>query len=183
MKKLGYLRVSTADQKPDRQIDGLRFVCDELFVEYASAANTKRPVYEEVIARLNPGDGLVVWDLDRAFRSVVDALIEVEKLKERGIHLEIVNLNIDTNTPGGMLIYTVVSALAEFERRMLSSRTKEGMAAAKARGKHVGRPPKLSTAQLDDAIARIGSGTPVNKVAAAFDMAPWSLTRAIKREQ
>ncbi|MEL6464954.1 MAG: recombinase family protein [Pseudomonadota bacterium] len=181
MKKLGYLRISTQEQSPDRQIDGLRSVCDELFIECASASTTKRPVYSDVISRLGPDDALVVWDLDRAFRSVVDALLEVDKLKARGIHLEIMNLQIDTNTPGGMLMYTVISAFAEFERRVLSQRTKEGLAAARARGKRIGRPPKLSMQEIDEAIASIRSGSTIRQVAQTFDIAPWSLSRAIKR--
>ncbi|MEM7669583.1 MAG: recombinase family protein [Pseudomonadota bacterium] len=181
MKKLGYLRVSTHEQRPDRQIDGLKDICDELFIEYASAGTLKRPVYDHVIEQLRAGDGFVVWDLDRAYRSVIDALLEVEKLKDRGINLEIVNLQIDTDTPGGMLIYTVLSAFAEFERRILSQRTKEGIAAARARGARIGRPPKLSTDEIDDALTKIRAGTPICRVAEAFDMAPWSLSRAIKR--
>lgn len=183
MKKLGYLRVSTQEQSPDRQIDGLREICDELFIEYASAGTLKRPIYAAVIERLKPGDGLVVWDLDRAFRSVVDALLEMEKLRDRHVSLEIVNLRIDTDTPGGMLMYTVISAFAEFERRILSQRTKEGIAAARNRGKQIGRPPKLSPREIDDALERIRNGSSIRQVAGAFDMAPWSLSRAIKRHR
>lgn len=183
MKKLGYLRVSTHEQRPDRQIDGLASICDELFVEYASAGTLKRPVYENVFNLLEPQDGLVVWSLDRAFRSTVDAILEVERLKARNVALEIVDLKIDTATPTGMLIYSVVAAFAEFERRMIAQRTREGLAAAKARGVRLGRPPKLSLDDIDEALARIRTGTPLTQVAAAFDMAPWSLRRAIKRHQ
>lgn len=181
MKKLGYLRVSTHDQNPDRQIDGLREICDDLFIECASAGTLKRPVYADVMDQLQPGDGFVVWDLDRAFRSVVDALLEMEKLRDRQIHLEIINLRIDTDTPSGMLMYTVMSAFAEFERRVLSQRTKEGIAAARARGKRIGRPPKLSNEDIDEALECIRAGSTIRQVAEAFDMAPWSLSRAIKR--
>lgn len=182
MRKLGYRRVSTHEQKPDRQIDGLQEICDELFVEYASAGSIKRPVYADVMDQLQPGDGLIVWDLDRAFRSVVDALLEMEKLRHRQIHLEIVNLRIDTETPSGMLMYTVISAFAEFERKVLSQRTKEGIAAARARGKRIGRPPKLSKEDIDEALDRIRGSSTIRQVAEAFDMAPWTLSRAIKRE-
>lgn len=183
MKRLGYLRVSTLDQRPDRQIDGLRSICDELFIEFASANSLKRPVYTEVLAKLEPGDTLVVWDLDRAFRSAIDALLEFDKLKQRGIKLDIVNLQIDTSTPSGKLMYTVLSAYAEFERRVLSQRTKEGLAAAKARGKRIDRPPKLSDAEMDQAIAQIRAGYSIRQVAEFFDIAPWSLSRAIKRDR
>ncbi|HBR68779.1 MAG TPA: resolvase, partial [Rhodospirillaceae bacterium] len=146
--KIGYLRVSLESQKEDRQEDGLKAICDELYVEKMSGARKDRPVYQEVVSKLQPGDTLVVWDLDRAFRSTVDALLEAEKLRQRGIGFQIVNLNIDTATPSGELIYTVMAAFAQFERSNLIKRTKEGMAAARLRGKHIGRPRKLNLEEV-----------------------------------
>lgn len=181
MKKIGYLRVSTQDQKPDRQVVGLEDICDELHIERMSATCRHRPVFEHVLARLGPGDMLVVWDLDRAFRSVVDALSEAEKLKARGIAFRIVNLQIDTATPAGMFVYTIMSALAEFERRTLSQRTREGLAAARRRGKRLGRPPKLDQNKLVRARRQLTRpGATVKSVAAQFGVAPWTLTRALK---
>lgn len=181
MARFGYLRVSTGEQRPDRQIDGLESICDDLSIECASASSLRRPVYEDLVNRLQVGDHLVVWSLDRAYRSTIDALLEIEKLKMRGISLEIVDMKIDTDTPGGMLMYTVLSAFAEFERQTLSQRTKEGIAAARARGKRIGRPPKLDDKQVERALHRIKKGTPVSQVAVELGVAPWSLSRAIKR--
>jgi DNA invertase Pin-like site-specific DNA recombinase len=182
MRKIAYLRVSTAEQRPDRQIDGLRELCDELHIEKVSAVAKRRPVYERVIRNLEPGDKLVVWDLDRAFRSSLDALSEIEKLRARGIELQIANLHIDTSTPAGIFVYTIMSALAEFERRMLSQRTKEGMAAARKRGKRLGRPPKMSTPQLAAARLRIEvNNETVKSVAKRYGVAPWTLSRALTR--
>lgn len=178
---IGYLRVSTTEQRPDRQIDGLRMACDELHIETLSAVSPKRPVYEAVVAGLRPGDMLVVWDLDRAFRSVVDALSEAEKLRARGVHFRIANLDIDTSTPAGIFVYTMMGALAEFERRTLSQRTKEGLAAARLRGKRLGRPPKLTIAQLRKASRRIERGATVAATARDLGVAPWTLSRALRR--
>ena len=89
-----------------------------------------------------------VWDLDRAFRSVVDALTEAEKLRQRGIHFRIASLHIDTSTPAGIFVYTMMSALAEFERRTLSQRTREGLAAARKRGEREIETP--ATPSLDN---------------------------------
>jgi DNA invertase Pin-like site-specific DNA recombinase len=146
--KIGYLRVSTEEQKPDRQIDGLKAICDALHIEIISATAKKRLVYDTVIASLKSGDTLVVWDLDRAFRSTVDALLEAEKLRSRGIAFQIVTLNVDTSTPAGELVYTVMAAFAQYERQILIRRTKEGMAAARQRGAAIGRPRKLKLDQI-----------------------------------
>lgn len=184
MRKIGYLRISTAKQRPDRQVDGLQALCDELHVEVLSAVSPRRPVYDAVIASLAAGDKLVVWDLDRAFRSVVDALTEAEKLRARGIEFEIVNLHIDTATPAGIFVYTMMSALAEFERRTLSQRTREGLSAARRRGKRIGRPRKLSEAQLADAVIRLdGAGATRADLARELGVAPWTLSRALKRHE
>ena len=156
--KIGYLRVSTEEQRPDRQVDGLQALCDEVHLEKLSAVSKKRPVFETIIHKLQSGDTLVVWDLDRAFRTTVDALLEVEKLRKRGIEFQIVTLNVDTATPSGELIYTVMAAFAQFERKNLIKRTKEGMAAAKRRGKHIGRPYKLKSEQITRAHTEILSG-------------------------
>ncbi len=184
MKMIGYLRVSTSEQRPDRQIDGLQQLCDELHIETLSAVSPRRAVYDKVIRKLKSGDTFVVWDLDRAFRSVVDALTEAEKLRERGVHFQIVNLKIDTATPAGLFVYTIVSALAEFERRMLSQRTKEGLAAARRRGKQLGRPCKLSPRQLAEARKRIASqNETIAAIAGDYDVAPWTLTRSLRRQE
>ena len=132
--KIGYLRVSLEDQKEDRQADGLKDLCDEIYVEKVSGASKKRPVYQQVIEKLKAGDTLVVWDLDRAFRSTVDALLEAEKLRQRE------------------------AAFAQFERQNLIKRTKEGMASARKRGKHIGRPYKLNLEEVLLAHSRIQAG-------------------------
>ena len=151
MAKIGYMRVSTQEQRPDRQIDGLRDRCDELCLETVSAVSPKRPIYEALLGRLTKGDTLVVWDLDRAFRSVLDAVSQAEQLRKQGVEFEIVSLQIDTATPAGMLVYTIMSAIAEFERRLLAQRTREGLASARLRGARLGRPPKLDLKQLEQA--------------------------------
>lgn len=182
MKKIAYVRVSTPDQRHDRQIEGLKALCDELHVETLSACAAKRPVYDRVIKQLKPGDMLVVWDLDRAFRSVVDALTEAEKLRARGVHFRIANLNIDTSTPAGIFVYTMLSALAEFERRTLSQRTKEGLEAARKRGAKIGRPPIMSDKQLRDARQQIDfDGKSTSRVAKELGIPRWTLARSLKR--
>ncbi len=182
MKKIGYMRVSTREQCLDRQIDMLTSVCDEIHIERVSAVSPKRPVYQRVMRTLRAGDTLVILDLDRAYRSTVDAITEMEKLKARGAFLHIVNLRLDTSTPGGLLVYTVVAACAAFERQMISQRTKEGLAAARERGKTLGRPRKLSIQQLDEAQRRLAKpNQTLATIAADYDVAPWTLKRSLRR--
>jgi len=184
MKKIAYIRVSTPDQRHDRQIDGLKALCDELHIETLSATASKRPVYDKVLKKLKTGDMLVVWDLDRAFRSVVDALTEAEKLRQRGVHFQIANLNIDTSTPAGIFVYTMLSALAEFERRTLSQRTKEGLEAARKRGAKIGRPPVMSMKQIDRArrLIEVDGFTP-SSAARELGVHRWTLARSLKRTE
>lgn len=153
--KIGYIRVSTEKQNHQRQIDSLQSMCDEFHIETISAVHKKRPVFESVIAKLQENDTLVVHDLDRAFRSTVDALTYAEVLKKRGVHFQIISMNIDTNTESGTLIYSVMAAFGQYERECLSRRTKEGLQAAKRAGKHIGRPRKLSKEQVRLASAQI----------------------------
>ncbi|RDJ21068.1 recombinase family protein [Bosea caraganae] len=181
-KRYGYLRVSTSDQSHDRQTDGLLALCDELHVETVSAVNRDRPVYKALRRRLKAGDTLVVWSLDRAFRSIVDAVLEAERLLKEGVAFHIVNLHVDTATPEGMLVYQLVGAVAEYERKVLIKRTREGLASARRRGVRLGRPPKLTMEQLADARQRLTDPlVTVKSVATDLDVKPWSLTRALRR--
>jgi len=180
--RIGYLRVSTEEQRPDRQIDALTPICDKLFVETSSAVAKKRPIYEKVIKSLKSGDVFVIWDLDRAYRSAKDALVQLDLLRERGIEIQIASLSIDTSTPHGMLIYTFISGLAEFERRLLSERTKQGLAAARKRGQRLGRPPKMTDGQIISAIQKISAKeASIAELAALNGIHPWTLSRNIKR--
>lgn len=182
MRRIAYLRVSTAEQTPARQIEGLKDLADELEIETLSAVARRRPVYEGIVERLRPGDALVIWDIDRAYRSAKDALNELDALDRRGINFVIAKLAIDTSTAEGYFMYTIMSGAAEFERRILSRRTKEGIAAARESGKRIGRPPKLTALQLFEAHYRIVTKQATRvEIANEHGIAPWTLTRAINR--
>ena len=182
MRKLGYIRASTDKQILDRQIDQLNNLCDEIFVEEAmSAVGKHRPVYEEVIQALEPGDVFVVVALDRAYRSVVDALIELGKIQQRGIEFLSLSQNFDTRTPEGRLLFTICAALAEWERAIISQRTREGMAAAKRRGSKSGRPKKLSQKDIEWArkILIQKPHTPIKELSTHLNVSPHTLRRAL----
>lgn len=180
--KIGYLRVSTEEQDTGRQEDGLREICDELHVERLSAVAAKRPVFDAVIGKLDAGDSLVVWDLDRAFRSPVDMLLCFENLDGRGVQFQVVTLGVDTATEAGELVATMMAAVARFERRLIGRRTKEGMAAVKRRGKHVGRPKALSAGQVTKAREEIVVGREtISSMARILGVHPITLSRALQR--
>lgn len=183
MKKLGYIRTSTDKQVADRQINQLKAVCDHVFVEDGiSAVGKHRPVYDSVMTELKQGDVFVVVALDRAYRSVIDALMELDKIHQRGIAFCSLSQNFDTRTPEGKLLYTVSAALAEWERAILRKRTREGMEAAKLRGSQIGRPKKLTPSQI--ALAKTSFNTAprptLGTLAAQLNVSPSTLRRALK---
>jgi DNA invertase Pin-like site-specific DNA recombinase len=112
---LGYARVSTTDQQPHLQVDALTAAgCYRVFVETASGSSTDRPVLEQVLDQLRPGDTLVVWKLDRLGRSLRHLVDTVTGLADRGVGFRSVQEQVDTTTPGGKLVFHVFAALAEF---------------------------------------------------------------------
>jgi len=181
--KIGYLRVSTEEQNADRQVDALKPLCDEVFIEKLSATAPKRPVFDHVMWKLKKGDTLIVWDLDRAFRSTVDAILQEQRLREKGIAFKIISLNVNTAEPAGEFAYSIMAAAAQLERRMISKRTKEGLAAARKRGVQLGRRPKLTADQVKQARDKLCAGTHTQaSIATMLDVHPRTLARALKRE-
>lgn len=182
--KYGYLRTSTKKQNLNRQVDGLRDLCDELWTERGVSATAKQqPVFDALMGRLEAGDSFIVWDLDRAFRSALDALVTAKALVNRGVHFKIVTMNIDTATPAGMLTYTVWAASCEYERAMLLQRTRQGIDAARRRGVHIGRKPKLTSAQVEKVrhILEKHPDTNRKRLTRSFDVSPQTLRRALQR--
>jgi DNA invertase Pin-like site-specific DNA recombinase len=140
MEMVGYARVSTRDQKLDLQLDALnQHGCTKIFMEKESGGKTDRPELKNALAYLRRGDTLVVTKLDRLARSTFDLHRIAKQLDERGIHLVVLNNNIDTSSPAGKLLFTMLGAVAEFERDLINERTAEGRERAKAKGTHMGR--------------------------------------------
>ncbi|HEX8767278.1 MAG TPA: recombinase family protein [Jatrophihabitans sp.] len=135
-------RVSTTDQQPQLQVDALeRAGCYRVFTETASGAAADRPILEQVLDQLRPGDTLVVWKLDRLGRSLRHLVDMITGLADRGVGFRSLQEAIDITTPGGKLVFHVFAALAEFERDLIREQPAAGLAAARARGRHAGRPP------------------------------------------
>ena len=142
--RVGYVRVSDADQSEDLQIDALQKAgCVKLKDDHGlSGANRHRPALEAMLHDLTEGDTLTVWKLDRLGRSTLHLMTILEDLQGRGIHFHAITQGIDTSTAVGRMIFGQLAVFAEYERSLISERTKAGMAAAKARGHHIGRPRK-----------------------------------------
>jgi len=147
--KIGYARVSTADQHLRMQEDALKSEgCEQIFHDIASGVKTERAGLDEALTHLRKKDVLVVWKLDRLGRSVQHLIETIKKLNERGIGFKSLQENIDTTTSGGKLIFHIFSALAEFERDLIKERTNAGLKAARARGRLGGRPPLLKSDEV-----------------------------------
>ena len=179
--RIGYARVSTAEQKVERQVMELEQVCDEVHVEQGvSAIARSRPVYEAVQACLQPGDTFVVHSLDRAFRSVIDALTEVGRMQERDIEFVSLSQPIDMESPFGQFNFTLRAAVAQLERQILSVRTKEGLEAARRRGKTLGRPRKLTEDQISWVQEQVPT-RPLAEVALSLGVSSQTVRRALRR--
>jgi DNA invertase Pin-like site-specific DNA recombinase len=158
--KIGYARVSTDDQNLDLQMDALNKAgCERIFTAHGvSGATIEREGLSQAIAAIGRGDVLVVWKLDRLGRSLSFLIELIEKMKNDGAGFESVSDGIDTTTAGGKLVFHIMGALAEFERSLISERSKAGMQAARRRGKHIGRPHKLSREQISHAAQMVQEG-------------------------
>ncbi|PQA86033.1 recombinase family protein [Hyphococcus luteus] len=155
---VGYARVSTIDQNLNLQLDALkRAGCATVYQdEGVSGAKAKRPGLSKALRRLKKGDVLVVWRLDRLGRSMRHLIELTTMFEAKGVGFRSLSDAIDTSTATGKLFFHVTGAFAEFERNLISERTKAGMAAAKARGVKMGRPRKL-TRQQQIALAEFDS--------------------------
>lgn len=145
---IGYARVSTDDQNLDAQTDALTAAgAERIFADKIGGTKRVRPELDAMLDQLRPGDVVVVAKYDRLARSLRDLLDLVEAIKDRGAGFRSLAEDIDTTTPAGRLVFHVFASIAQFERERIAERTKEGLQAAKARGRVGGRPPALTTAQ------------------------------------
>lgn len=156
----GYARVSTDGQTLDAQLEALKAAgCEKIFREKISGANADRPELVRLLAAVDRGDAMIVSRLDRLARSTRDLLNILDTLAKRGASFRSLGDSwADTTPPHGRLMLTVLGGLAEFERELIRQRTGEGRTRAKARGVHMGRPPKLTPHQRREALQALASG-------------------------
>lgn len=182
-RKIGYARVSTDEQNLDLQIQALKSAgCVLIYTDSGVSGSIRtRPGLSKALKQLKKGDKLVVWRLDRLGRSLVHLVHLLEDLGNREIRFRSMCEHIDTSSSGGRLVFHMMAALAEFERSLISERTRAGMAAARARGKHVGRVPSMNTEQCTAARALLRDGVSVEDVAHQFGVTPRTLIRLVQR--
>ena len=162
---LGYARVSTDDQDLDGQRQRLKQASAiRIFEDVISGKRFERPGLSQLLDYARPGDSLCVVRLDRLGRSLRELLEVIDVLKKRGIHFQSLEEKIDTSSAAGELILHVFGAIAHFERRLIGERTRDGLAAAKARGRRPGRPP-VDPDKRDAAIKLIDAGLSPTKAA------------------
>jgi len=137
----GYARVSTESQNLDRQLDALhKYGADHIYNEKMTGTKRERPELDKMLDRMTEGDVVVVESLSRLGRSTKDLIELTEIFHSKGVNLVSLKESIDTNTPTGRLLFTLMSAIAQFERDVIADRTREGLNAARARGRAGGRP-------------------------------------------
>ena len=140
MANIGYARVSTSGQSLEAQLEALK-VCDKVFKEKESGAKAERPQLTTMLDYVRDGDTVTVTKLCRLARNTKHLLEIVEYLEQKGVSLVVLNLGIDTKSPTGRLMLTMIGAVASFERQLLLERQAEGIAIAKAKGRYKGRKP------------------------------------------
>lgn len=155
---IAYIRVSTVEQNEQRQIEAMKpFNIEKWFIEKISAKDTNRPKLQELLEFAREGDTIHVHDFSRLARSTKDLLDIVEQLTQKNIYLVSNKENIDTSTPTGKLMLTMIGAINEFERYNLLERQREGIAIAKRNGKYTGGKRKnVSNFETDISVIYVG---------------------------
>lgn len=181
--QFGYARVSTQSQNLDRQLDalvGYGVNTERIFVEKVSGTSKERPELAKLQQFLREGDLLVIESLSRLGRSTKDLLNIIDHFDKQGVQVISIKEQIDTRTPTGKLLTTVLMAMSQFERDIIVQRTQEGLNAARARGRSGGRPP-LSKNQIKHALALYDSKKmTVKEICTVTKMSQSSLYNAVR---
>jgi len=155
---VGYARVSTTDQSLDIQIEQLKTAgCDKIFSEKASGSKSDRAQLNTLLEYVREGDTVICTKMDRIARSTKHLLDIVDRLKQQNIAFKVLNINLDTATPTGALMLTLLGAIAQFERELMLERQRDGIEKAKAAGKFKGRKP-TARMQKDKILEMLGQG-------------------------
>ena len=190
---IGYARVSTQEQNLDRQLDNLKAAgCEKIYCEKITGTKANRPELDRMKDALRKGDTLVIDSFSRLSRSTKDLLETVEKLTAEGMNIISLKEQLDTTTATGKMMLTMLSALSQFERDLIAERTRDGLRAARARGRFGGRPKagntgtdKSRNAKMKAAaMAAYDANTLTNgEIAKQFGVSTATLSRWIKEHK
>ena len=181
--RIGYVRVSSFDQNPQRQLEHIPV--DRLFTDKASGKDTQRPELERLLAFVREGDTVVVHSMDRLARNLDDLRRLVYKLTERGVRIEFVKESLTftgEDSPMANLMLSVMGAFAEFERALIRERQREGIALVKQRGAYRGRRKALSQQQVAELHRRTAAGEQKAKFAREFGISRETLYQYLKTD-
>lgn len=183
--KIGYARVSTQDQNLDRQLDNLTAAgCERIFNEKMTGTKSDRPELKTMMLTLRPGDTLIIDSFSRLSRSTKDLLDIVEKLTAMNVHLVSLKEKLDTTTATGKMMLTMLSALSQFERDLIAERTRDGLKAARSRGRCGGRPRVGSDKDRKQALAMYHANAMSNsEIVERFGVSLSTLNRWIRSEK
>lgn len=180
---VGYVRVSSVDQKTDRQLEGV--AVDQRFEDKASGKDVRRPGLEECLRFLRKGDTLVCHSIDRLARSLADLERVVQELNDRGVTIKFVKESLTfgagDESPMARLQLQMMGAFAQFERSLIRERQREGIASAKAKGKHLGRSAALTADQVQEIHRRVAAGEHKTALAKEFGVSAPTLYASLKR--
>ena len=178
---VGYARVSSTDQNEARQLQALGTV-DRLFTEKISGKNTARPALQELLAYVREGDTVRVQSPDRLARSTTDLLGLAQAFQDKGVALEFVdNPSLNTDTPQGEFMLTILAAVAQLERAVILERQAEGIALAKQRGVY-DKAPKLSREEVSQARQQVAAGVPKARIARELGCSRQTLYTSLRGE-
>ncbi|MCC7006805.1 MAG: recombinase family protein [Ottowia sp.] len=179
--RVGYIRVSTFDQNPERQLDSIKV--DRTFTDKASGKDTKRPELDALIRFVRMGDTVVIHSMDRLARNLDDLRRVVQLLTQRGVRIEFIKEHLSftgEDSPMANLMLSVMGAFAEFERSLIKERQREGIALAKQRGAYRGRKKSLSDIETTELFRRIQSGDKKTQVARDFGISRETLYQYLR---
>lgn len=176
---VGYARVSTVGQTLEAQLEQLSAAnCDPIYRDTASGARIDRKHLQRLLRALRTGDIVVVTRIDRLARSTFDLFAIVRQIVEAGAQFRsLAEPWADTSTSTGRLMLAILGGLADVERDLIRTRTAEGRSRAKARGQHMGRPPKLTTSQQAEARTRLANGEGASDIARSFNVSGATIYR------
>jgi len=179
--RIGYVRVSSFDQNPERQLENISV--NKVFTDKASGKDTKRPELEALLAFAREGDTVVVHSMDRLARNLDDLRRLVQMLTKRGIRIEFVKEGLHftgEDSPMANLLLSVMGAFAEFERALIRERQREGIALAKKRGAYHGRKKALSPDQVAALRQRAAAGEQKATLAREFGISRETLYQYLR---